>query len=106
KFEEKSERDQILLLSETQTIRKLMLIQEGRKSPLQMALEWLGIVKPAPSGSMMIELASPAGEKNEQASAKVQSKSPRASRRAGPCTDSPGALVRNRSHRKQLQLAK
>lgn len=74
KFEEKSDRDQILLLSETQTIRKLMLIQESRKSPLQMALEWLGIAKPAPMGSMMIELNGPGAEKNPGATTNGQSK--------------------------------
>lgn len=45
RLEEKSERDQILLLSETQTIRKLVSLQEGRKSALQNVLEWLGIAK-------------------------------------------------------------
>lgn len=38
----KSERDQLLLLSETQTIRKLIALQENRKSFLSTALEWLG----------------------------------------------------------------
>lgn len=45
RLEEKSERDQILLLSETQTIRKLVSLQEGRKSAFQNILEWLGISK-------------------------------------------------------------
>ncbi len=45
RLEEKSERDQILLLSETQTIRKLVSMHEGRKSALQNVLEWLGIAK-------------------------------------------------------------
>ena len=45
RLEEKSERDQILLLSETQTIRKLVSMHESRKSPMQNILEWLGIAK-------------------------------------------------------------
>lgn len=45
RLEEKSERDQILLLSETQTIRKLVSMQDGRKTALQNILEWLGIAK-------------------------------------------------------------
>jgi hypothetical protein len=43
KLEEKSDRDQILLLSETQTIRKLISLQEQRRSPMNRILEWLGI---------------------------------------------------------------
>jgi len=45
RLEEKSERDQILLLSETQTIRKLVSLHEGRRSTVQNILEWLGISK-------------------------------------------------------------
>ena len=45
RLEEKSERDQILLLSETQTIRKLVSYHESRRTPLQNILEWLGIAK-------------------------------------------------------------
>lgn len=43
KLEEKSDRDQILLLSETQTIRKLISIQEQKRSPMNRLLDWLGI---------------------------------------------------------------
>jgi hypothetical protein len=56
KLEEKSDRDQILLLSETQTIRKLISYQESRKNVVQTFLEWIGIAQskdlttiPAPS---------------------------------------------------------
>ncbi len=42
KLEEKSDRDQILLLSETQTIRSLIAYQESRKSTVRQVLEWLG----------------------------------------------------------------
>jgi hypothetical protein len=45
RFEEKSDRDQLLLLSETQTIRKLVSIsQEQRPSTFRAALEWFGLV--------------------------------------------------------------
>lgn len=47
KLEEKSDRDQILLLSETQTIRSLIAYQEARKSPIRQFLEWSGLVSPA-----------------------------------------------------------
>ena len=47
KLEEKAARDQILLLSETQTIKTLIAIQEQRRSPVRLALEWLGLVPPA-----------------------------------------------------------
>lgn len=62
RFEEKSERDQILLVSETQTIRKLISLQEERKSNLRLALEWLGLAKPHESrkvgGSAFIDVTS------------------------------------------------
>jgi hypothetical protein len=48
KLEEKHDRDQILLLSETQTIRSLIAYQESRKSSFRQLLEWIGI---APSSS-------------------------------------------------------
>jgi DNA-binding transcriptional MerR regulator len=43
RLEEKSDRDQLLLLSETQTIRKLISLQAPRKSTFRLALEWLGL---------------------------------------------------------------
>lgn len=46
KLEEKSDRDQILLLSETQTIRSLIAYQEARKSPIRQFLEWTGLATP------------------------------------------------------------
>jgi len=45
KLEEKSDRDQILLLQETQTIRQLIAVQESRKSVVQHVLEWIGVAK-------------------------------------------------------------
>lgn len=48
KLEEKGARDQLLLLSETQTIKALVTIQEQRRSPVRQALEWLGFIPPTP----------------------------------------------------------
>jgi len=45
KLEEKSDRDQLLLLSETQTIRSLISYQESRKSGFRQFLEWAGLCK-------------------------------------------------------------
>lgn len=45
KLEEKSDRDQILLLQETQTIRQLIAVREARKSVVQQVLEWIGVSK-------------------------------------------------------------
>jgi hypothetical protein len=45
KLEEKSDRDQILLLQETQTIRQLIAVQDSRKSVVQHVLEWIGVTK-------------------------------------------------------------
>ena len=49
KLEDKAERDQLLLLAETQTIRRLINIQEQKKSPVRLALEWLGLAAPQPA---------------------------------------------------------
>lgn len=46
KLEEKSDRDQILLLQETQTIRQLIAVQESKKTVVQQVLEWIGVGKP------------------------------------------------------------
>jgi len=46
RMEEKSERDQILLLSETQTLRKLVNAQVGKKTAFRAMLEWLGLSTP------------------------------------------------------------
>ena len=48
KLEEKANRDQLLLLSETQTIKALITIQEQRRSPVRGILEWFGFIAPAP----------------------------------------------------------
>lgn len=42
RLEEKGERDQILLLSVTQTNRQLVSLQEGKRSAVRQLLEWLG----------------------------------------------------------------
>lgn len=59
RLEQKAERDQIVLLSETQTIRRLIHLQEPRKGVFQSFLDWLGfpvdqgIAKlPAPTESL------------------------------------------------------
>jgi DNA-binding transcriptional MerR regulator len=52
-LEEKGDRDQILLLSETQLFRQLLEQQLNRKSPVRAALEWLGFVE-APTKSLQI----------------------------------------------------
>jgi len=44
--EEKNDRDQLLLLAETQTIRRLIAVTEERRSPIKLALEWLGFKQP------------------------------------------------------------
>jgi len=46
KLDEKGDRDQLLLLSETQTIRKLVVQSQNKRSPMRDALEWLGVLEP------------------------------------------------------------
>lgn len=43
KLEEKGDRDQVLLLSETQALRQLIGIQQKRTSTLRSLLDWLGL---------------------------------------------------------------
>jgi hypothetical protein len=43
KLEEKGDRDQVLLLSETQAIRQLIGLQQKRPSTIRSLLEWLGL---------------------------------------------------------------
>jgi hypothetical protein len=43
KLEEKGDRDQVLLLSETQAIRQLIGLQQRRPSAIRSLLEWLGL---------------------------------------------------------------
>lgn len=52
RFEEKSDREQLLLLSETQVIRQLISERETRRSPLRAALEWCGLVDPQSSSDV------------------------------------------------------
>ncbi len=44
RLEQKAERDQLLLLAETQTLRQL--ITHEKRSPVRATLEWLGFVEP------------------------------------------------------------
>ncbi|MCO6431780.1 MAG: hypothetical protein J5J00_13055 [Deltaproteobacteria bacterium] len=47
RYEEKNDRDQLLLLAETQLIRRFVVLQTQKKpSPLRAALEWIGLVEP------------------------------------------------------------
>ena len=56
KLDENREKDQLLLISETQMITKLLSLQNTRKSPFQVALEWVGIKKPASTEINTIEM--------------------------------------------------
>jgi len=54
RLEEKGDRDQLLLLSETQVIRKLVTNQEHKRTGLRAALEWLGVVEtPSPTSNLL-----------------------------------------------------
>jgi hypothetical protein len=44
RLEDKAERDQILLLSEAQTVKQLIQIQAQKKSLVRQGLEWLGVI--------------------------------------------------------------
>jgi len=44
RHEEKSSRDQLLMLAETQTIRNLIINKQQESSPIRQALRWLGII--------------------------------------------------------------
>lgn len=57
KLEEKNERDQLLLLAETQTVRQLINLQQRKRSTVQLALEWLGLKSPQPAPGQPIEIA-------------------------------------------------
>ncbi|MCI5064882.1 hypothetical protein MRY87_04065 [bacterium] len=51
RLEEKGERDQILLLSETQIVRQMIEQENKKRSPLRAALSWLGMGPSSPQGS-------------------------------------------------------
>ncbi|MDC0358001.1 hypothetical protein OAO01_04225 [Oligoflexia bacterium] len=51
KLEEKSDRDQLLLLSEKQVVRQLLTHNQKKASPLRAALEWIGFVPDNPQDS-------------------------------------------------------
>ncbi|MEZ4754512.1 MAG: hypothetical protein R3A13_09435 [Bdellovibrionota bacterium] len=59
KLEEKADRDQLLMLSEMQTVREILVMQQHQrnKTPLRAALEWIGLIDPEP-----INLKAPAIE--------------------------------------------
>ena len=58
RLDEKSDRDQLLLLSETQTIRKLVTNSQSNRTGFRAALEWLGVLEPQNNtgNSPLIEL--------------------------------------------------
>ena len=64
KLEEKAERDQLLLLAETQTIKQLISIQHKRKSLFRATLERIGLATPDP---VLAALDSPIEIKKDQA---------------------------------------
>lgn len=43
KLEDKAEKDQLLLLSESRTVARLIELQRERKGPFKLALEWMGL---------------------------------------------------------------
>jgi len=49
KLEQKAERDQILLMSETQLLRQVMEQNALQRSPVRKALEWIGLIDPPKS---------------------------------------------------------
>lgn len=59
KLEEKAERDQVLLLTETQLLRQMIEQRAIQRSPVRAALEWLGVMDPQqpqfPSDSKVID---------------------------------------------------
>jgi len=71
RLEEKSERDQILLLSETQTIRRLITLQEQRKSTFRQVLDWFGFQNVTPSGTLPAQTG-PQGKVGGAAAIEVQ----------------------------------
>lgn len=45
-LEDKADRDQVLLLSETQLLKQLLIQNSQKSSPIRSALEWIGLVEP------------------------------------------------------------
>jgi|GEM_PF-6387925 len=56
KLEEKSEKDQLLLISETQLMSKIIASTINRKSKVQSVLEWVGLKKKEPDHTKTIGL--------------------------------------------------
>lgn len=51
KLEDKSDRDQVLILTESQTIKTLVSLQNQQKSSVRKALEWFGFAEPNQTSS-------------------------------------------------------
>lgn len=65
RLEDKAERDQLLLLAETQTVKRLVSLQVQRKTAVRQALEWFGFLPP--TNDLGERLALP-GSQNKEAS--------------------------------------
>lgn len=57
KLEQKAERDQLLLLSEAQTVKSLVALQASKKSPFRAALEYFGFVQETQSLNTQKEIS-------------------------------------------------
>lgn len=57
RLEEKNERDQLLLLAETQTVRQLVTLQQRKRSGVIVALEWLGFKSPSQPQGQPIDIS-------------------------------------------------
>lgn len=56
KLEDKHDRDQLILLSETQMLRKVLVMNEKKKSPWRAALEWFGVTGEQPRSESSFEV--------------------------------------------------
>jgi hypothetical protein len=58
RMEEKADRDQLLLMSETQMLRKLLEEKASHRSALRTALEWIGLAEPQKDLSKRVSIDS------------------------------------------------
>lgn len=70
KLEEKAERDQLLLLAEAQTVRRLVTMQVQKKNSWRHALEWFGLLPPTNDLGERIAISAPQASAVESAEAK------------------------------------
>lgn len=64
KLEEKGDRDQVLLLSETQAIRQLIGLQQQKRSTVRNILEWFGLTSSEPIHALPMNNDLPRGERS------------------------------------------